>query len=190
MTRFALLAAVASLTAAPSFANEFRPAMEAFLSDEIRDWAQSEVLVAAIVAQNVETEGYDQATIDAMDQAWRAEVGTGNTPTIDAVLRNEAADFLRERVAASGGTITEVFIMDHHGLNVAASATTSDMWQGDEAKFTETFPEGAMAVHFSDVELDDSTQAYQAQISVTIADPATGEPIGAMTVGVNAEALL
>lgn len=190
MIRFALLAALASVTATPSLANEFRPAMEAFLSDEIRGWAQTDVLVQAILAQNSETEGYDQATIDAMDQAWRAEVGTGNTPTIDAVLGNAAAEFLRERVAASGGTITEVFIMDHHGLNVAASATTSDMWQGDEAKFTETFPAGPMAVHFSDVELDDSTQAYQAQISVTITDPATGDPIGAMTVGVNAEALL
>ena len=42
----------------------------------------------------------------------------------------------------------------------------------------------------SDVELDESTQAYQAQFSVSIADPATGEPIGAMTVGVFAEALL
>jgi hypothetical protein len=80
--------------------------------------------------------------------------------------------------------------MDQHGLNVAASAMTSDMWQGDEAKFTETYSMGAGAVHFSEVELDESTQRYQAQISVTIVDPATGEPIGAMTVGVDAEALL
>jgi hypothetical protein len=67
---------------------------------------------------------------------------------------------------------------------------TSDMWQGDEAKFTETYSVGAGAVHFSDVELDESTQRYQAQISLTIVDPASGEPIGAMTVGVDAEALL
>jgi hypothetical protein len=80
--------------------------------------------------------------------------------------------------------------MDRHGLNVAASAITSDMWQGDEAKFTETYSIGAGAVHFSEVELDESTQRYQAQISVTIVDPSSGEPIGAMTVGVDAEALL
>jgi hypothetical protein len=101
-----------------------------------------------------------------------------------------AADFLRGQVDASGGRITEVFIMDRHGLNVAASAMTSDMWQGDEAKFTETYSMGAGAVHFSEVELDESTQRYQAQISVTIVDPSSGEPIGAMTVGVDAEALL
>jgi hypothetical protein len=55
---------------------------------------------------------------------------------------------------------------------------------------TETYGIGPDAVHFSEVELDESTQRYQAQISLTIVDPATGEPIGAMTVGVDAEALL
>jgi hypothetical protein len=80
--------------------------------------------------------------------------------------------------------------MDRHGLNVAASAMTSDMWQGDEAKFTETYSIGAGAVHFSEVELDESTQRYQAQISRHHRRSVLGEPIGAMTVGVDAEALL
>jgi hypothetical protein len=84
----------------------------------------------------------EQARIDALDLAWRAEIGSAATPTIDPVLQSAAAEFLRSRVDASGGRITEVFIMDQHGLNVAASAMTSDMWQGDEAKFTETYSVG------------------------------------------------
>jgi hypothetical protein len=116
-------------------------------------------------ARTPRTPAIDQAQIDALDLAWRAEIGTSATPTIDPVLQSVAADFLRSRVDASGGRITEVFIMDRHGLNVAASAMTSDMWQGDEAKFTETYSIGAGAVHFSEVELDESTQRYQAQIS-------------------------
>jgi hypothetical protein len=54
---------------------------------------------------------------------------------------------------------------------------TSDMWQGDEEKFTETYSIGPGAVHFSEVELDESTQRYQAQISLTIVDPETGDPL-------------
>ena len=105
------------------------------------------------------------------------------------MLENDAATFLREQVEASGGVITEVFIMDARGLNVAASATTSDFWQGDEAKHSETYGKGVDAVHFGEVEFDESTQSYQGQISMTLTDPATGEAIGALTVGVDAEAL-
>lgn len=186
-TVFALLAALAATQAK---GNEFEPALRAYLDSEIRNWSQSEEIVSAILDQNAAHAGIDQARIIALDDAWRSEIGAASTPTIDPVVSNGASDFLRARVAASGGRITEVFIMDAHGLNVAASGLTSDMWQGDEEKFTQTYPNGADAVHFSEVELDESTQRYQAQISVTIVDPETGTPIGAMTVGVDAEALL
>jgi hypothetical protein len=179
-----------ALVAGQAAANDFAPAMEAFLDSEIRGWSQSSEIVSAIAAQNSTNGALDQATIDTMDAAWSAEIGAAATPTIDAVLQSAAADYLRSRVEASGGRITEVFIMDQNGLNVAASGVTSDMWQGDEAKFTETYAAGAEAVHFSDVELDESTQRYQAQISVTVVDPETGQPIGAVTVGVDAESLL
>ena len=86
--------------------------------------------------------------------------------------------------------ITEVIVMDAKGLNVAASGATSDYWQGDEAKYQETYPKGPGAVHFGEVEFDESSQTYQAQISITVTDPDTGRPIGAMTVGVDAEVLL
>jgi hypothetical protein len=128
--------------------------------------------------------------IDTLDTQWRGEVGSSDTPTITPVLSGAAADFLRQQVEASEGRITEVFIMDARGLNVAASAVTSDYWQGDEAKFSETYGRGADAIHFGDIEFDESTETYQGQISITIMDPATGQAIGAMTVGVDAEALM
>ena len=183
------VAAFAALTS-PASANEFEPAMRQFYEQEISNWASSQVLVDAIMDQNTTTMSYDQSRIDQLDATWRAEVGTDNAPTISPVLDNAAADYLRQQVASSGGTITEIFVMDGRGLNVAASATTSDYWQGDESKFTETHGVGPGAVHFGEVEFDESTQTYQGQISMTIADPSTGEPIGAMTVGVNAESLL
>ena len=80
--------------------------------------------------------------------------------------------------------------MDAQGLNVAASDMTSDYWQGDEAKHSETYGAGPDGFHISEIEFDDSTQRYQAQVSFTLIDPATGSAIGAVTVGVDAESLM
>ena len=182
-----VLAAV--LAAAPAAANDLAPAIRSYLDTDIAPWAGDPRLAAAIAAQNATTAAYQQDDIDRLDQTWRAEVGAADSALIRSVLDNPASAFLRERVEASGGTITEVFVMDARGLNVAASGLTSDYWQGDEEKFTETFPHGRDAVHISDIEFDESTQSYQAQVSLPIADPATGAVIGAMTVGLNADRL-
>lgn len=185
-----ILAGISLLFATSVFANDFAPRMEEYLEIHVADWAQSPVIISAIKAQNRRLTGISQDQILALDQAWRAEVGASESPTIDAVIQNPAADFLRENVAASEGVITEVFVMDANGLNVAASDVTSDMWQGDEAKFQMTFPFGEGTYHFGDVDFDESTQTYQAQISMALVDPVSGKVIGAITVGLNADSLL
>ncbi|MFY0692866.1 MAG: hypothetical protein JXR14_13210 [Paracoccaceae bacterium] len=188
--RLSMTTAFLVLMAAPAAANDFAPAMQEYMDSQLVAWANDPLLVDAIVAQNAKTAGYDAAMLETLDQQWRAEVGTSPAPTITPVLEHSAADFLREQVEASEGVIQEVFIMDAKGLNVAASHATSDMWQGDEAKFSETFGNGAGSVHFSEIEFDESTQQYQGQISMTIVDPASGAPVGAITVGIDAEALM
>lgn len=187
--RIMTLGTAFTLLAFPAMASDYQAAMQAYLEGNIRSWSQSPVLVDAITSQNSQTLGYDQAQVDTLDQTWRAEVGNSSSQTINQVMNNAAAEFLRDQVTQSGGRITEVFIMDAQGLNVAASHLTSDMWQGDEAKFQQTYSVGVDAIHFGDVELDESTRRYQAQISLTITD-ASGAAIGAMTVGVDAEALM
>lgn len=173
----------------PAAASDFEPAIRSYLENEIRSWSTDGRLAEAIAAQNMTTAAYSQSDIDQLDQTWRAEVGTAGSALIVGVLDHPASAFLRERVEASGGAITEIFVMDARGLNVASSAVTSDYWQGDEEKFTETFPHGGGAVHVSEVEFDESTQTFQAQVSVPLSDPATGAVIGAMTVGLNADRL-
>lgn len=179
-----------AVMATMAHATDFKVAEEAYLANSIRPWAQDATLVEAIKAANAERAAFDQAKIDEMDAAWKAEVGSASTPTITPVVTNAASDFLRAQVEASAGAVTEAFITDAKGLNVAVSEPTSDMWQGDEEKFTEVFPKGKDGVLFSDIELDESTQTYAGQISITITDPATGEAIGTLTVGVNAESLM
>jgi len=147
------------------------------------------VLVAAVRAQNAETRALSPAEIEALDQQWRAEIGAGCSPLIEDVTGNAGASALRARQEGSGGLFSEIFVMDGVGLNVAASDATSDYWQGDEAKWQQSYGTGPDGLHIGDVEFDESAQAYLSQVSMTVTDPETGEAIGAATFGVNVELL-
>jgi hypothetical protein len=184
--RLPLVLLALALPPLPAMATDYATAVRSYLDSDIRAWANDPRIVAAILAQNAETAGYDQADIDRLDQQWMAEVGTSSRPLVDVVLAHPVSEMLRDRVAASDGMITEVFVMDALGLNVATAVPTSDYWQGDEAKFSQTFPLGADAVHLSEVDFDESSQSYQVQVSIPIVDPATGDVVGAITVGVDA----
>lgn len=175
------------LSSTAVFAMEPETAMRKFAVETVADWLKNPMVVDSIRAQNLTTANLTDDQIISLDNAWRAEVGQNFTPTISHILDNAASAFLTDRVAASEGRIVEAFTMDARGLNTAASAVTSDYWQGDEAKFQKSFGLGASAVHISDIELDESSQAYLAQVSVVIVDPMTLLPIGAITIGVNAE---
>lgn len=183
------LAATLSLAGAVYAQDEFTAPLTELAKGEITAFASDPALVAAIVAQNVVTGGYDQAQIDALDAQWRAEVGTASKPLIDTTLANAASQYLAGVQAASAGKYTEIFAMDAKGLNVGQSTLTSDYWQGDEDKFTMSFGAGADAVHIGEIEQDESTQIFQSQVSVPVTDPATGAVIGAITVGVDVSML-
>ncbi|ARU02939.1 cache domain-containing protein [Yoonia vestfoldensis] len=176
-------------TATAGAAQDLQPKMAQFVTEHVMDWATDPIIVDAIIAQNAITGRYDQAKIDELDALWMAQAGMPGVPLIDDVLQNPTSDFLRQRVAASAGTISEVFVMDARGLNVAAAEATSDYWQGDEAKFSETFPKGPNAMHFGEVELDGSSGEVQAQVSISIVD-STGAVVGAMTIGINLSTLI
>ena len=188
MKCFLTTAAAAMVTLATSVsvqANEYEAALRDLATSQLQAWANASEVTTAIVAQNTEHAGLSQADIDSLDQAWRAEVGTANSPLIDDLLSRPASELLKSLQEQTEGLVTEVFIMDNRGLNVAQSAVTSDFWQGDEAKWQDTFLNGAGAMHFGEVELDESTQTYQTQLSMSITDPATNEVIGAVTFGID-----
>ena len=175
--------------ALPVTASEYDDALRSIAQDRLEAIASEGFVIDAVRAMNDERAGYTQAEIDAQDQAWRAQVGAASAPLIDALMANSASQELAKIRDASDGLFTEIFVMGNKGLNVAASDVTSDYWQGDEAKWQETYQVGPGSVHISEVELDESTQTYQAQVSVTVADPDSSTAIGAITFGVNVEYL-
>ncbi len=178
------------LLATPGSEDVYRVPLAGFADAQLAAWTEEPLIVEALLAQNRGTPGITQAVIDALDKQWRAETEAEVHPLIDDLMSRPASRWLQGRQAETAGFVTEVFVMDNVGLNVAQSAVTSDYWQGDEAKWQETYGNGSGTVHISEVEFDESTQVYQSQVSMPIFDPATGELIGAVTFGVNVQSLL
>jgi hypothetical protein len=73
--------------------------------------------------------------------------------------------------------------MDAVGLNAGQSAITSDFWQGDEAKWQQTFQVGPDAVFIDEVEIMEETGTEIRQLNMSIAQD--GRVVGAITVDVN-----
>lgn len=183
---FALLSAAWS---APASANEYAASIRRYFEQHVRPWLQEAVVVETVKRQNAETAGLSGDRIGELDREWRQQSEAGGGPLVEEVLTRDLSKFLARKKAESGGYITEIFVMDARGLNVGQSDPTSDYWQGDEAKWQKTFAVGPDAVFVDDIDFDESTGMFQSQISATVTDPQTGEPIGAVTVGLDLEKL-
>ncbi|MEM8870329.1 MAG: PDC sensor domain-containing protein [Pseudomonadota bacterium] len=182
---FALL----GFTTGPASANEFEGSLRSLASNELVSLTTAAEVIEAVRAQNAKNGQLDAAAIDSLDAAWRAEVGASARPMIDEVLAQPGSEWLRTQADGLAGLVTEVFVTDQLGLNVIQSNVTSDYWQGDEDKWQQSFGKPDGTIHFGEVELDESTQTYQSQISMPINDPDSGAPLGAITVGINLELL-
>lgn len=186
-----VFAALAMMFMAPMVhaAGEHDAAIRKLVDSQVRGWISDPALVDAIKTQNSKYASLSQADIDALDKKWRAETSASAKPMINEILGRDASKKLAEIKNGGEGLFTEIFVMDNKGLNVAQSDPTSDYWQGDEGKWQKTFLTGPDGLFIDEVEFDESTQTYQAQVSVSIADPDSGEAIGAITIGVNVELL-
>jgi hypothetical protein len=156
----------------------------------IKEWLNSEVVINSIKQQNEKHADLQAIDIDKLDKQWATETKSTNQPLINQVLSNDLSLYLKSVKTASNSGYTEIFVMDDKGLNVGQSDITSDYWQGDEDKWKNTYLAGPDGINISKVKLDESTNTHQAQLSITIVDPATGGAIGAATIGINVNAVI
>ena len=168
---------IAAALTGPAAAAERVPARYV---EQVRAWTQEPTTLITLRAWNDKHAELTQADIDRLDQDWRKQTEGEQQPLIAQILGAPLSSMLLRHQADSGGKLIEAFVMSTRGLNVGQSAVTSDYWQGDEAKFQESFGRGADAVHFGAVEVKDTGRRAQ-QVSLTITDPKTGQPIGAIT---------
>lgn len=157
---------------------------------KLRAWRYLPELQEAVQAQNRRHQGITQAEISARDNQWIVEFQRGTREFSASVLTNALSQTLRSLQYATDGLITEVIVMDEHGLNVGVSKMTSDYWQGNEEKYQLTFGYPPNTVFVDDVRYDESTGRFQVQVNIPLYDPDEETPIGAITVGVDIEQAL
>lgn len=153
--------------------------------EQTRDWLANPIVALSVEAQTAARGTLSQSGIDALDTQWRAERDSADKPLIAATLSSPLSSYLTRVQASALGLYTEIFITDAYGLNVGQSAITGDYWQGDEAKFTNTFPVGPHAVFIDEAEWDEDWQIWRAQLNMSIPNEAGTHAIGAATIEVN-----
>ena len=179
-----MLFAASALAGGQVYASGFEEA-ESAINADMASAIEIPAIIEAIEAQNLAHAALTESDILQLDQSWRAETSASSRPTIDTMLENTVSQALDALKATRPDLYSEIFVTDNKGLNVGMSDMTSDYWQGDEAKFTQTF--GSATGSFTDeVEFDESTQVFSTQISRAIRNSA-GEHIGIVTFGVIAE---
>lgn len=186
---FAGLLAAGMITAAamPAPAQEAHEAkIKAYVESNILGWLGDAEIIAAVDQQNIDHLGITADEIERLDQRWRKEKTCGHGALMSLVMGNDLSAFLRGIKAASGGVITEIFVMDNVGLNVGQTDGTGDFMQGDEDKWQKTFPVSAHAVFIDAVEEDGGINISQASLTVARSN---GARLGAVTIGINVDAL-
>ncbi len=174
-----LVLAVAAIAAAQDQA--VPKSLVRFTNETLVKIGTDAALVSAVEAQN--KKGVSLAKIKELDAAWMAEKGIN--AFMNGLLNNSCSARLKQLIAADA-FILEAFVMDNQGALVGLTNKTSDYWQGDEAKFTESYKGGAGAVHFGKAEFDPSANATLVQISVPVVK--AGKAVGAITFGVSIDA--
>jgi len=170
---------MATMVRAANF--EVTPAIQAELDKwktVIAEWAADPTIVKAVVAQN------SKGPIPEMDNAtWKTT--RRSDPTVKGFQTNPAGQFLKAKLEATGGTISEAFLSAARGEKVAfVEKTTSYIHQG-QAKFDVPFTTGKPWQ--GKAEFDESSQTYAIQLSIAVL--VDGKPSGALVVGVNLSTL-
>ncbi|MCP4112788.1 MAG: transporter substrate-binding domain-containing protein [Desulfobacteraceae bacterium] len=160
------------------------------LAKSIKEWSSKPAVTEATKASNRANANLSLAQVLSLDSQWRKEKKQGTGELIQKVLKNDLSQYLKKVKLESSGLFSEIFVMDSKGLVVGESDVTSDYWQGDEAKFMKTFSVGVNGIFIDDIIYDVSARKFQSQVSLTISDTDSKQPIGAITVGVDVEIAL
>ena len=160
-----------------------------YADEVLRAWVTEPVMIDAIRAHNAASAGYDQATMAAMETRWEAELAAGSGPMMEEMETHPASVRLHELQAGTSDIVTEAFIMDLRGLNVAESEPTHEFWHIDQERWKNVIEGTSKGIYISEVHVEKDSETYQAQVSIPISDPDTLQVIGVATFGVNVQSM-
>ena len=148
---------------------------------EVVSAAANPIIVKAVSEQNAK--GVPLAKIKEIDKSWMKTTEAHKEPTelMKSFASNAAAKVLA-KIQDSKPYLVEFILTDDQGANVALTGMTSDYWQGDEPKFTNSFANGKGKTYIARPQKDKSTGEVISQVSVPVMSG--GKAIGTLTVGV------
>ena len=138
-------------------------------------------LVEATIEQNQRGATLDE--IRAIDKQW-----------IDAEdflpIQNEkqSGPCAAELKSIMDRSVIEIFVMDDQGAIVCENDLTSDYWQGDEAKWVNSYSNGKGGIDIGKLKFDRSADAMIQQVSLPMISD-DGSVVGAVTIGLVPERL-
>ncbi len=136
------------------------------------------VIVSAVKAQN--SKRVTLAEIKKIDQEWKD--AEEELEIHNQMLTGKCADEVRNLVGKLVA-VGETFVTDNQGANVCQNELTGDYWQGDEAKWKNSFNGGKGGIDIGVEKLDRSSNMVLQQVSLPVVDK-DGKVIGAITYGV------
>lgn len=184
--KFSFLAvclAAMTVFSVPAMANPHE--INSKIINDIKSFIDTDIVRMSIINQNEKYGDIGSKSILDLDKQWRSETKSDTKPLISSVLSNPLSSYLTRIQAHSIGLYSEMFVMDKNGLNVGQSNISSDFWQGDEAKFQDTYSKGVGAVFVDEPEYDKDLDIWRIQVNMSIADESNKHEIGAVTVEIN-----
>ena len=125
---------------------------------------------------------------DVVNAQWKLASNNKSGHLYDTVLKSRLSELLQRIQENANGDIFEIMAIDQNGFTIAASQITTDLYQGDEAKFKKTFLGQENTIFVDDIVFDESTKQFQSQVSFTL--PNKLSSIAVITVGINIEKAL
>ena len=173
-----------------SFDLKLQKSVRRLVIGEINLWLTNPVIIEALRSQNHTTSGHSNLIIKELESNWQDEFVSNQYDLIAEVLDRPVSRYLK-RVKLNGlGTYHEILLMDGVGLLAGFSDPNDDYWQGEEPKWLKTYHGGKGALYIGNLKFDQSTLAWEIQVSLPVFDPETQKPIGAVTIGVDPSALV
>lgn len=154
--------------------------MKMFVKDVLLRHSTNPVFVSEVKKQNAKNISMDE--INRIDGEWKASAG--DYQLIEDLMDNICAE--EANILGDEYPLLELFVMDNQGANVGQIIATSDYWQGDEAKWKNSYNGGMGGLYVGEMEIDDSTNMAQQQVSLPVIDE-DGTVVGAVCYGVDAE---
>jgi len=152
--------------------------LEAYAHEVFR-WIKASPEISEALKGKLEIERFDHLYLDSLERKWLAPKST----LVKSVLDRPLSKKLAKDALKKFQDVKEIIVFDRSGALVAASGVTSDYYQGDEMKFTQTFSKNQNQF-FDRLRFDESTGKFLVQITVVLKPAKSTERSLGITIGI------